>query len=226
MDLHALLNEAQHRAVTHGEGPLLVIAGAGSGKTRVLTYRFAHLVRDRGVDPRAIVAVTFTNKAAREMSERIRAAIGPAAERGPLSIGTFHAFGARFLRLEAERAGLDRSFVIYDVEDQERLVREIMTEHSLGGGAWTPASLRGRISELKGELLLPEEAPAGSPSDDAVRRAYARYAERLRALGACDFDDLLLLPVRLLRDDAEVLARWRGRFEHLLIDEYQDTNGA
>ncbi len=224
MDLRALLNDEQHRAVTHGEGPLLVVAGAGSGKTRVLTYRFAHLVRDRRVDPRAIAAVTFTNKAAREMSERIRAAIGPAP--GPLSVGTFHAFGARFLRMEAERAGLERSFVIYDVEDQERLVREIMTELSLGGGAWTPATLRGRISELKGDLLFPEEAPAGSPFDDAARRAYARYAERLRALGGCDFDDLLLLPVRLLRDDAEVLARWGGRYEHLLIDEYQDTNGA
>jgi DNA helicase-2/ATP-dependent DNA helicase PcrA len=224
MDLRPLLNDAQYRAVTHGEGPLLVIAGAGSGKTRVLTYRFAHLVEERGVDPRSILAVTFTNKAAREMSERIRGAIVHAP--GRLAIGTFHAFGARFLRSEAGGAGLDPSFVIYDVEDQERIVREVMSELSLGNGPWTPGTLRGRISELKGRLLLPDESPGGSPADDAVRRAYARYEERLRTLNACDFDDLLLIPVRLLREDGAARARWSGRFRHLLIDEYQDTNGA
>jgi DNA helicase-2/ATP-dependent DNA helicase PcrA len=224
MDLRDRLNDAQHAAVTHSDGPFLVIAGAGSGKTRVLTYRFAHLVRDRGVDPRAILAVTFTNKAAREMGERIRGAIAMPA--GPVSIGTFHAFGARFLRREAAVAGLEPSFVIYDVDDQERLLRDAIHELALPPSAWTVSSLRARISDLKGRLLTPAESPLGRPGDEVVRRAYALYETRLRERNACDFDDLLLLPVRLLRDDPEVAARWRGRYTHLLIDEYQDTNGA
>ncbi len=224
MDLAALLNEAQHRAVTHGEGPLLVVAGAGSGKTRVLTYRFAHLVRDRGVDARSILAVTFTNKAAREMGERIRGAIGGTA--GTLAIGTFHGFGARFLRREAALAGLDPAFVIYDTDDQERLLRDTIKEIGIPHASWTPGALRSRISALKGQLLTADEAPAEKPQDQVIRRAYAEYERRLRERNACDFDDLLLWPVRLLRDDENVRERWCGRYAHLLIDEYQDTNGA
>ncbi|MFN0151015.1 MAG: ATP-dependent helicase [bacterium] len=224
MELSKLLNEEQFAAVSHGTGPLLVIAGAGSGKTRVLTYRFLHLARDCGVDARSILAVTFTNKAAREMSQRIHDNVG--VSRGPLSIGTFHSFGARFLRLEGKAIGLGQNFVIYDEDDQKKLVEEVIRELAIPPEAWTASSLRSAISREKNGSAARDGAPESDFRWQYVRRAHARYDERLRANGACDFDDLLLLPVHILRADAAIREKWRERYEHVLIDEYQDTNGA
>jgi DNA helicase II / ATP-dependent DNA helicase PcrA len=223
MQLASQLNEAQLAAVTHGDGPLLVIAGAGSGKTRVLTYRFVHLALERGVDPRAILAVTFTNKAAREMADRIYGMLG--GIRGPLSIGTFHSFGARFLRIEGKLVGLDSNYVIYDEDDQKRLLEEVARELSIPSDVWPVPALRAAISREKNGLAA-DGAPDGGFRWQMVRAAHARYDERLRANGACDFDDLLILPVNILREDERVREKWRARYDHVLIDEYQDTNGA
>jgi DNA helicase-2/ATP-dependent DNA helicase PcrA len=223
MQLASHLNEAQLAAVTHGDGPLLVIAGAGSGKTRVLTYRFVHLVQGRGVDPRAILAVTFTNKAAREMADRIYGMLD--GIRGPLSIGTFHSFGARFLRIEGKIVGLDSNYVIYDEDDQKRLLEEVARELSIPSDVWPVPALRAAISREKNGVAG-ADAPDGGFRWQMVRAAHARYDERLRANGACDFDDLLVLPVHILREEERLREKWRARYDHVLIDEYQDTNGA
>jgi superfamily I DNA/RNA helicase len=223
------LNAAQHEAVTTTEGPLLVLAGAGTGKTRVITYRIAYLLQ-RGVPPQSILAVTFTNKSAREMRERVAALLGKAGASSAkgLTLSTFHALGARILRGEAGELGLRPSFGIHDGSDQLSLLRGILRE--IRGAAETAdaAGVLAEISRAKNRFQLPEELldRAQDDREHLVARAYLRYQEQLRSLNCVDFDDLILLPVLLFQSSPEVRDRYRRRFRYILVDEYQDTNGA
>jgi DNA helicase-2/ATP-dependent DNA helicase PcrA len=224
-DLLADLNDAQREAVLHGRGALLVLAGAGSGKTRVIVHRVARLVRDEGVTPWRILAVTFTTKAAGEMRERLAALLGP--EANDLWVQTFHAFGARFLRREAARAGLSPSFPIYDDGDQLRLVKGILAELGADEGeTLTPREALSRIDGWKGRALRPEDVEPGAHDLEGrlAREVYLRYEAALARAGAVDFGDLLMRPVRLLEADDGLRRRWAERFEHVLVDEFQDTN--
>ena len=217
------LNPPQREAVLHGEGPLLVLAGAGSGKTRVITRRVAHLVLAQRVAPWRILAVTFTNKAAREMRERLEKLLGPWSSE--LNVATFHSASATILRREAEKVGLTRSFVIYDDSDQLQLVKRAMREERVDP-VLNPRDVLHRIDVEKNAGRGP--SLEGIDPDDyrglAVQRAYRAYQELLRAANAVDFGDLILLLVELLRKDEEVRAKYRGRFQHVLVDEFQDTN--
>ena len=219
------LNEAQAEAVLSTEGPLLVLAGAGSGKTRVLTYRIAHLVLDEGVAPWQVLAVTFTNKAAREMRERLQQLL-PYGTRG-MWIYTFHSMCVRILRAEAELLGYTRDFTIYDADDSKRLVRACLADAGFGRSV-NEAAVRNRISGLKNELVEPGafNARLGDPTDKCVQKVYPLYQQRLERAGAMDFDDLLLNAHKLLSQHEEVRAGYAQRFRYILVDEYQDTNKA
>ncbi len=219
------LNPAQREAVLATEGPLLVLAGAGSGKTRVIAHRIAHLLAGRGLDPRHVLAVTFTNKAAEEMARRVETLLAPWGLRPPL-VSTFHSACVRILRAEIHHLGEPRSFLIYDDEDQLAVVKEILRELGWDERALPPASIVHRISRAKGQLLSPEAYLAGAPGprEAQVARVFARYEERLRAAHALDFDDLLLRVVQLWERHPEVLAYYRGLWRYVLVDEYQDTN--
>ncbi len=224
-DLLEDLNDAQREAVLHGAGPLLVLAGAGSGKTRVIVHRIARLVQEDGVVPWRVLAVTFTNKAAGEMRERLQGLLGLTANE--LWVQTFHAFGARFLRREAARAGLSPSFPIYDDDDQLRLVKGILVELGQDDGeTLTARQALSSIDRWKGLALRPAEIPLEDHDIEGhlAREVYARYDAALARAGAADFGDLLMRPVRLLEEDERLRARWAERFEHLLVDEFQDTN--
>ncbi|HSH41517.1 MAG TPA: UvrD-helicase domain-containing protein [Arenicellales bacterium] len=220
-----MLNKQQRKAVEHGGAPLLVLAGAGSGKTRVITHKIAHLIRRRGADPAGILAVTFTNKAAREMRERLNRELD-ADSAGALSISTFHRFGMRFLYRHAEQAGLRTPFSILDGADSTLVVNELMRDQ-LSGDRGIGERVRQRISWWKNDWITPEEAQAAA-GDDPVGRAAARvygpYNRQLRAYNAVDLDDLVYLPARLLDSEPGLLEQWRGRLSHILVDEYQDTN--
>jgi DNA helicase-2/ATP-dependent DNA helicase PcrA len=219
------LNQAQRDAVEATEGPVLVLAGAGTGKTRVLTTRFAHILLTRRAFPNQILTVTFTNKAAREMRERVAKILGQPAE--GLWLGTFHALGARMLRRYADRVGLQSNFSILDTDDQLRLLKQIMEAAKVDFKRWPPNALMGQIQRWKDRGFLPADIPADQDTDFANGRAralYAAYQDRLRALNATDFGDLLLLMVNLLKTDAEVLAHYHRAFRYILVDEYQDTN--
>jgi len=220
------LNPPQRDAVLHTEGPLLVLAGAGSGKTRVLTYRIAHLIEDCGVAPWSILAITFTNKAAAEMRERIAALVGPAAR--DIWASTFHSACARILRREAEAAGYRRDFVIYDADDQLRLMRACFADEEIDPKRVAPRHVLGRISDAKNRLVDAEAffEEADGFGDEIIARLYRRYTARLQAAGAMDFDDLLMVATRLIESDAEVRERYQSRFAYILVDEYQDTNHA
>ena len=219
------LNPTQRQAVEHPGGPLLVLAGAGSGKTRVLTGRIAHLVRERGVPEACVLAFTFTNKAAREMRERVESLLQTTELRA--WVGTFHATCVRILRRHAESLGYPKAFVIYDTDDQRSLLRELLKESGGEDKLLTPAAAGARISRLKNDGISPEafESDARSPIDRKLAPVYARYAKALRDRAAMDFDDLLLYTVRLFDLDPEALELYAGRFRHVLVDEYQDTNG-
>ncbi len=226
-DLLEGLNPAQLRAVTHQGGPLLVVAGAGSGKTRVLTHRVAWLVREKGVSPFSILAITFTNKAADEMRERVASLVGPVAER--MWVSTFHAACVRILRREAAVLGRERSFSIYDQADAVRLTGYVVRDFGLDQKKFPPRALHAVISSAKNELVGPAEyaeRARRSPFERRVADVYAEYQKRLAAANALDFDDLLMATVQLFREHPEVLERYRERFAHLLVDEYQDTNHA
>jgi ATP-dependent DNA helicase UvrD/PcrA len=218
------LNAAQQEAVETVEGPVLVLAGPGSGKTRVLTHRVACLVREHGVPPRQIMAVTFTNKAAREMKDRLYRLLGD--QLGELTIGTFHAICARILRREAEAAGISPQYVIYDTGDQLGLVRQALRALNLDEKLYTPQSMLNRISAAKNELLLPGDIQAGTYREEVARRVYERYQALLAESHALDFDDLLMRTVQLFRQDGDVLARHQRRYAFILVDEWQDTNMA
>ncbi|ROR34419.1 UvrD-helicase domain-containing protein [Inmirania thermothiophila] len=217
------LNPRQREAVTWIDGPLLVLAGAGSGKTRVIAHKIAHLLGPCGYAPRHVAAVTFTNKAAREMRERVAALTGGRGARG-LTVCTFHSLGLEIIRRETEALGLRRAPTILDAADSLGVLREV-------AGPASPAlveAARARISAWKDDLVTPAEARARAASDEEARAAelYEAYQRHLRAYGAVDFDDLILLPVRLLEGDAAARERWQGRIRYLLVDEYQDTSGA
>jgi DNA helicase-2/ATP-dependent DNA helicase PcrA len=221
----AELNDPQREAVTTTEGPLLVVAGAGSGKTRVLTYRVAYLL-EQGVHPNEILAITFTNKAAAEMRSRIEAAVGARAR--AIWILTFHSACGRILRREAERLGYRSNFTIYDQSDQVRLVRNCLEELERDPKRFTPRGIHTQISNAKNQLIGPEEYASRVESfyDQTVADAYALYQRKLFALNAVDFDDLLMLTVEVLRRFPEARERWAKAFRYVLVDEYQDTNHA
>ncbi|HET7692201.1 MAG TPA: UvrD-helicase domain-containing protein [Gemmatimonadota bacterium] len=223
------LNPAQREAVMHGPGPLLVLAGAGSGKTRVLTHRIAWMILHHGVAPRHILAVTFTNKAAGEMKERVLTLLADRVDgiQG-LWIGTFHSVCARILRQIADRFDYPRSFTIYDGDDTLQILKQVMDAMSWSIGSLDAYGVRGRISDAKNRLLSPEQYAAlhHGHVEEAVAEAYRRYQALLRSNRAFDFDDLLMQTVVKLRDDEALLASFRRKFRHVLVDEYQDTNHA
>ncbi|MCI0402568.1 MAG: UvrD-helicase domain-containing protein [Acidobacteria bacterium] len=217
------LNPAQRQAVTTTEGPLLVVAGAGTGKTRVITYRVAYLIEQRKARPEEILAVTFTNKAADEMRERISRLLG-APMQAPWA-STFHSFCARLLRREAPALGLPRDFSIYDDSDQERIVRALLKEFGEDDRAWVARAILERISRSKTDGRTPDDWHASAnPQERRHAEVFARYQQALRETHALDFDDLLLEAVRALTANPEVRARWQRRFRYLHVDEYQDTN--
>ncbi|NUN53460.1 MAG: UvrD-helicase domain-containing protein, partial [Planctomycetaceae bacterium] len=220
-DLLADLNDAQRRAVTHGEGPLLIVAGPGSGKTRVVSRRVAWLLR-QGARPREILAVTFTNKAAAELKERVQRIV-PA---GGLWVATFHSACARILRDNHAALGYSSSFTIYDEEDRRRTAGRVLRELGVPSERLRPAALVKAVSAWKSAGLDPAEAAKASwgPREEELAKAYARYEQVLREAGSMDFDDLLLKTHRLLETNAEVLGAYRRRLRFVLVDEYQDTN--
>ncbi len=219
------LNPEQRAAVETLDGPLLVLAGAGTGKTRVLTTRFAHLLMSGKAQPHQVLAVTFTNKAAREMRERLSAMLQRPVE--GLWLGTFHALAARMLRRHAELVGLRSDFTILDTDDQARLLKQVMDAAGVDLKRWPANGLMAVIQRWKDRGIAPGKVPLAETSDYANNRAealYAAYQERLRALNACDFGDLLLHVVEILRGNEDVLARYHRLFRYILVDEYQDTN--
>ena len=216
-DLLAGLNPPQREAVLHGDGPLLVLAGAGSGKTRVLTHRIAHLIGECGVSPHEIIAITFTNKAAGEMRERLEVLVGPQVR--AIWAATFHSACVRILRRDAPDVGYERSFAIFDAADQQRLMRRCYEDEDIDPKRVPPRALLGRISDAKNQLKGPDEVDIDSFGDEIVVRLYRRYQDRLRANQAMDFDDLLMLTVQLLEGNASVRERYQNRFTHVLVDE-------
>jgi len=225
MDMFPDLNLQQRQAVEASDGPVLVLAGPGSGKTRVLTHRVAYLVQARGIAPRDIIAVTFTNKAAREMRDRLDKLLG-LNEAKELTLGTFHAICARFLRREAPYVGLGREFAIYDDDDQLSLIKQALRDLNLDETKNRPTTLQNKISQAKSELVTPELFQPQTYADEIVRRVYERYQELLRENNALDFDDLLMQVVLLFDQHPDVLHRYQERYEHILVDEFQDTNTA
>ena len=226
MDILGPLNPAQREAVQVEDGPLLILAGPGSGKTRVIAHRIAYLVAERGVHPYRILAVTFTNKAAREMRDRVVALLGEPAL--SITMGTFHAVCARFLRVDGEKTGIGRGFAIYDEADQLALVRRAMTGLELDQKRFQPRAILSVISRAKSELAGPDAYAQGVRSyfEEVVARVYERYQALLGECNALDFDDLLMRTVVLFRECEDVLQRYQERYLHVLIDEFQDTNVA
>ena len=221
------LNQQQRKAVTHTNGPLLIVAGAGSGKTRVLTYRIAYLLEQGYVSPKDILALTFTNKAAREMQDRIRNLIGETAT--GLWMGTFHSIFSKILRFEAEKIGFSSNFSIYDTSDSENAVKLILKELNFDPREIKPKTIFRKISDAKNQLIDPSNYRTRfvqTTLDDITARVYDIYQTRLKQTNSMDFDDLLIKPVELFREHPDVLEKYQDRFRHILIDEYQDTNHA
>ncbi|MEV0268526.1 DNA helicase PcrA [Hamadaea sp. NPDC050747] len=223
-ELLAGLNPPQREAVTHSGSPLLIVAGAGSGKTRVLTQRIAYLLAARDVHPGEILAITFTNKAAGELKERVAAVVGSRARL--MWVSTFHSACVRILRAEHEAAGLKSSFTIYDTDDSRRLMTMVARELDLDPKRYPPRSLVTQVSNLKNELIDPESFQPAGPHERVLAEAYTLYQRRLAEAQAMDFDDLIMRTVHLLQSKPEVTDKYRRRFRHVLVDEYQDTNHA
>jgi len=230
MDLLKGLNPAQADAVKTTEGPLLILAGAGSGKTKTLTHRVAYLIANEGIWPNEILAVTFTNKAAREMRERLASLLDrDAGERSFMPwMGTFHGICVRLLRIDGDKIGIASNYVIYDEDDRQGLIKQAMKQLSITDKQIKPRAVSSAISNAKNELQSPVEyeAQAHYPFQKETAKIYALYEKMRKEAGALDFDDLLLETVRLLRDHPEVCKKWQSQFKHILIDEYQDTNAA
>src|SRR5215470_17730064 len=221
-----VLNPEQREAVEALDGPVLVLAGAGTGKTRVLTTRLAHLIHTRRAQPWQILAVTFTNKAAREMRERVEHLLGPGAG-GLQWLGTFHSISAQMLRRHAELAGLKSNFTILDTDDQIRLLKQIIEAADIDEKKWPARALLGVIERWKDRGLTPDKVTTAEQGDFAHGRAlalYRAYQERLKTLNACDFGDLLLHNLSLFSDHPDVLQKYQQQFRYILVDEYQDTN--
>lgn len=224
MDLLEHLNPQQREAVTTVDGPVLVLAGPGSGKTRVLTHRIAYLIAERGVRPSHIVAVTFTNKAAAEMRHRVEVLLGGRLD--GLQIGTFHSICARLLRIEADHLPYNENYVIYDTDDQEKVIRAVLNELNLDAKKFTPGRVLNAISTAKNELIEPGEYMSSDYFSEIVRRVYPLYQQRLVTNNAMDFDDLLMQAALLLRNNEVVREKYQRRYEYVLVDEFQDTNQA
>ena len=218
------LNEMQKKAVTHKDGPLLILAGAGSGKTKVLTTRIAYLIKEEGVNPENILAITFTNKAAGEMKERIEKLIG----KTNLQASTFHSFGVKILRENYDKLGYKNNFVIMDSDDSLTLVKKIIKDLGYDPKRFNPYMIRNKISSNKAEFVMPEEYKkfVHSEEDDIIYKVYKKYQEILFKNNSVDFDDLLILPLKLFRENPEVLDYYQEKYRYILIDEYQDTNQA
>ncbi|HJX59377.1 hypothetical protein A2V61_03790 [Candidatus Woesebacteria bacterium RBG_19FT_COMBO_47_8] len=216
------LNPAQKQAVVHDKGPLLVLAGAGSGKTRVLTYRVAYCIATSKAEPENCCLLTFTNKAAGEMKERVAKLIGTP----PGFAGTFHSLCAKILRIDGKNIGIAPSFLIYDEEDQKQAVKEIMESFNLSTDSYAPAAVLNDISEAKNQMLSPVQYAEFAKGDwqETIFKVYSGYGKYLKAAGALDFDDLLLKAVELFRKNPGVLAKWQTKFTHIFVDEWQDTN--
>ena len=222
------LNPEQRQAVETLDGPVLVLAGAGTGKTRVLTTRIAHILNLGRAHPSQILAVTFTNKAAREMKERVGQMVGQIVEGMPW-LGTFHSIGVKILRRHAELVGLKNNFTILDVDDQIRVIKQILEAEKLDEKRWPARVLAMLIDGWKNRGLTPEQVPSGEAAGFANgkgKKLYIAYQERLKTLNAADFGDLLLENIRLFRQNADVLRSFQERFRFILVDEYQDTNVA
>ena len=221
------MNERQKEAVLATEGPLLVLAGAGSGKTRVLTHRIAYLVEELGVSPYSILTLTFTNKAANEMKERIRNLIGEKAN--DLWAGTFHSVCVRMLRMNIENIGYDSNFVIYDTTDQKTLIKDCIKEKNLNDKMFDPASILNFISSQKDKMISPEmhlNEFSGDYKEKQKGELYALYQKKLKMNNALDFDDLICKTIELLMENSEVREYYQNKFKYILVDEYQDTNKA
>ena len=222
MDILAGLNPAQQEAVEAINGPVLILAGPGSGKTRVITHRVAYLIRVVGMNPRSIMAVTFTNKAAREMEERLLKLVSGSVK--DLTLGTFHAICARILRQDGKTIGIDNRYVIYDDDDQISLIKRALQDLALDPKQFAPRALQSVISNAKSQMLSPEDLHGKSYFDEVTRRVYERYQQLLTDSSALDFDDLLMKTVLLFRKNKEILGRYQARYMHIQVDEFQDTN--
>jgi len=220
------LNPQQREAVSAGDGPVLVLAGPGSGKTRVLTHRIAYLVEEMDVPAWRIMAVTFTNKAARAMEDRVLALLEGSGKLDGLTIGTFHAICARILRQEADYTTFSRDYVIFDTDDQLQVMKQAVIDLNLDPKIANPRTMLNKVSAAKNELITPATLQVQDYRDEQLRRVYARYDELLRASNARDFDDLLMHVVLLFQNSPETLARYQHRYLHVLVDEFQDTNMA
>lgn len=221
------MNDKQSEAVQTTEGPLLIMAGAGSGKTRVLTHRIAHLVQDKNVYPWRILAITFTNKAAREMRERIAQLVDPEIAR-EIWVSTFHAMAVRILRRDGERIGLARNFTIIDTSAQRTLMKRVINDLNLDTNQYDPRTILGTVSNAKNDMLTAKAyaKQAGNVYEETVAEVYAAYQAELRRAQSVDFDDLIMSTIDLFKQAPDVLERYQNQFEYLHVDEYQDTNDA
>lgn len=220
------LNAEQKKAVLYNDGPLLILAGAGSGKTKVLTTKIAYLIKEKQVSPYEILAITFTNKAAKEMKERVENLIGEEARW--IQISTFHSFGLKLLRENCKELGYEPNFVIMDSDDSLTIVKKIIKELNYDVKQYNPKAIKNKISSCKNELMSPKdyEKYIGNDYDKVIYEVYERYEEKLKSSNAVDFDDLLVLPIKLFRKNKDILEHYQNRYKYILIDEYQDTNEA
>ncbi|ARW26996.1 DNA helicase [Pediococcus acidilactici] len=225
-DLLKGLNDMQQQAVQTTEGPLLIMAGAGSGKTRVLTHRVAYLIEEKDVNPWNILAITFTNKAAREMRERVANLLGEVASE--IWVSTFHALCVRILRRDIEQIGYNRAFSIADPSEQRTLIKHVLADLNYDPKVYDPRSVLGKISNAKNDLMTPADYQenASNPHDEAVGKIYDEYQRRLKANQALDFDDLIMQTIRLFEQSPETLQFYQNKFHYIHVDEYQDTNQA
>ena len=219
------LNDKQYEAVVNTEGPCLVIAGAGSGKTKVLTHKIAYLIEEKKVKPWNILAITFTNKAAKEMRERVEKLVGDATN--DMWLGTFHSICVRILRKYIDRIGYESSFVIFDTSDQRTLVKQCMKEINIEDKMFTDRSILSEISNAKNEMLEPEEYSARANGDfrkEKIAEVYRIYQSRLKKNNAIDFDDIINFTIKILMENPDALEYYSAKFHYCLVDEYQDTN--
>ena len=226
-DFLKTLNKEQSEAVLHTEGPLLLLAGAGSGKPRVIAYRIAYLIRVMGIDPGNILAITFTNKAAEEMKERVNALVGKISEN--MWISTFHSACVRILRRDIEKIGFDSRFVIFDVSDQQTVIKDCIKKLNLDEKYYVPAPILSSISRAKNEMLEPDEFSRMYKGDfrmETTAKIYSLYQKMLKQNNALDFDDIIMYTLKLFQENPTVLSYYQDKFKYIHVDEYQDTNTA